>query len=93
MNDELDDLLVDAKDWLSGQPIADNGSTRWYAMGNFRTFVEAIERDRSAQSIEKAVYSLRHHVTDQFDWSADYCKMISEFCARVDRIGKRAKNV
>ena len=93
MNNQLEALLVDAKAWLSDQPAAESDTDRWYALGNFRSFIEAIDRDGSVQSIEKAVHSLRHHISDQLDWSANYCKEISMFCEQADRIRKQAKNV
>lgn len=93
MNSELDALLKEAKEWLAEQAPAPQSSARWYALGNFRSFLDAIGRDQSVRSIEKAVHSLRHHIVDQFDWSADYCKVISSFCGRADRIRRHAKDV
>ena len=91
MNTQLSVLLDEAKAWMACQASAIPQSEKWYALGNFKAFIEAIEREPSEQSIEKAVYALRHHIVDQYDWSADYCKSISDFCNRTDHIRRGMK--
>lgn len=89
MNLDIESLLSEAKNWLSSQTKPQYQSSEWYAFGNLASFIAAIELDRSAQSIERAVWILNHHIADQFDWTSDYCKVISEFCNRADRIRRQ----
>lgn len=88
----LSELVVEAKAWLAHQPVPLSGSAMWYSLGNFRAFIEAIEAEPTPSSVEKATHALRHHISDQMEWSADYCKSISAFCTRADRIGRELKN-
>ncbi|EGK70621.1 hypothetical protein METUNv1_03182 [Methyloversatilis universalis FAM5] len=79
-------LIAEAREWLDKQPPAEANSARWYSLGNFQSFIAAIEADSSPQSIERASWSLGHHITDQLDWSSDYCKTISSFLQRARSI-------
>ena len=85
MNTHIAKLLTEARAWLRAQGSAEPESPKWYALGNFGSFLDAIEQDSSADSIARAVHALRHHISDQLQWSEDYCKAISEFCAQADR--------
>jgi len=91
MKSQISVLLEEAKIWLSSQGFAAPQSAAWYALGNFRAFIEAIERQPTEPSIEKAIHALRYHIVDQYDWSADYCKSISNFCDRADQIRRGMK--
>jgi hypothetical protein len=91
MKSQISALLEEAKIWLSSQGVAAPQSAAWYAFGNFQAFIEAIEREPTELSIEKAVHALRHHIVDQYDWSAEYCKSISNFCDRADQIRRGMK--
>lgn len=92
MNADLNELLSEAKSWLEAQQLAEEGSPKWYALGNFQRFVEQITADGSWQSVERAEWELNRFVSDQFEWSADYCKAISSFKERAHRIGRKLKN-
>ena len=88
MNHEIAKLIDEAKRWLAVQRPQIAESPEWYTFGNFRSFISSLESDHSEQSITRAVHSLRHHITDQYEWSAEYCKTISQFCDHADKIGK-----
>lgn len=90
MNAAINALLEESKAWLASQPDAVPQTAYWYALGNFTSFVGGIEADPSAHGIERAVHALRYHINDQFEWSEPYCKAITEFCNRADRVRKQA---
>jgi len=92
MNTDIALLITEAKEWLAQQPAAIPQTDRWYSLGNFKSFIEAIEAQPTEPSIERAVHALRHHIVDQFEWSSDDCKSISNFCERADRIRRAMKN-
>jgi hypothetical protein len=89
MNQELSAFIAQAQQWLAQQDTPEPGSPRWYAIGNFRSFVSAVTADPSADSIATAVHSLRHFISDQYEWNARYCRDISAQCEQAASIGKR----
>ncbi len=88
----LSELVAEAKAWLADQSVPTPGSDMWYSLGNFRAFIEAIDAQLTLSTIEKAIHVLRRHISDQMEWSADYCKSISAFCNRADRICRELRN-
>ncbi|HEU4601212.1 MAG TPA: hypothetical protein VFS24_04550 [Steroidobacteraceae bacterium] len=92
MKTHLLDLLREARQWLESQPVAERGTAEWYAVNNLRSFIEGIESQPDEVGVQKAVHALRFHIADQFEWSADYCKSISSFCERADRIRREVKH-
>ncbi len=92
MNFERKKLVEDANAWLQQQPTAEPQSGRWYALGNFKRFVADLEESGTAESIDKAAWALGRFISDQYDWSADYCQPISSFLARARRLGKAVRN-
>lgn len=88
MNAEITKLVAEAKQWLATQGTPEIDSPKWYALGNFRSFISTLETDLSAHSIAKAVHSLRHHITDQYEWSAEHCKTISGFASVQTKLAK-----
>jgi hypothetical protein len=92
MNTDIALLISDAKEWLEAQLPAEQGSERWYSLGNFRSFVSEIEADSSPQSIERASWALSRHISDQLEWSAEHCKIISSFLERARRIRKATQD-
>lgn len=92
MNSDAQNLLGESREWLGTQESPSYQSQKWYALVNFKSFLDRIESEPSELGIAAAVYALRHHISDQFDWSADYCKDISAFCERADRIRRQYKS-
>jgi hypothetical protein len=92
MNAALSTLLQESKAWIESQPTPASQTAHWYALNNFRSFIGGIESDSSPLGIERAVRALRHHIVDQFEWTESYCKDITGFCDRADRIRKQAVN-
>ena len=90
--ENIQQLTQEAKNWLSRQDEPKHGSSIWYAHNNLRSFISTLESDASAIGILGAVQALRHHIVDQYDWSADYCKAISSFCDTADRIRRKMAN-
>jgi hypothetical protein len=88
MSSELNSALADARIWLEKQPNVEHGSAHWYALNNFRAFLVDVEAAPSPEGIARAVYALNHHIVDQFEWSAPYCKEITFFCESIRMIGK-----
>jgi len=92
MNSGVKNLLRESRAWLTAQESPADQSQKWYALGNFKSFLNRIESEPSEIGIAAAVHALRHHISDQFDWSADYCKDISAFCERADRIRRQCNS-
>jgi hypothetical protein len=90
--ESIQQLTKNAKDWLSHQDEPEHGSAIWYAHNNLRFFISALESDSSSIGIQRSVHALRHHIVDQFEWSAEYCKAISGFCEAADRIRRTMAN-
>jgi hypothetical protein len=86
MSAQLEQLVAEAKAWLASQSAEAPQSERWYAFSNLRSFVSSIEVDSSPDGIARAARALRHQIADQFDWSADYSKVISAYCERAEQI-------
>jgi hypothetical protein len=89
MNQELSAFITQAQQWLAQQGTPEPSSPRWYAIGNFKSFVSAIAADAGADSIAREVHSLRHFIGDQYEWTAGYCRDISAQCEQAASIGKR----
>ena len=86
MTPQVCSLISEAKSWLSSQPAPEENSEAWFALGNFRAFISAIEVDPSLDGIDRAVWVLRHRLTDQYDWSITHCQVFSSFCERAKSI-------
>lgn len=84
----ISQIVTEGGDWLVAQRVPLEGSAEWYAHNNFRTFLASLKSDPSKLGIERAVHTLRHHIVDQFEWASAYCRDISDFCDRADRIRK-----
>ncbi len=89
MTTDIASLLSEDKNRLANQAQPVPQSHKWYALGNFGSFVSAIEQDASRKSIARAVHALRHYISNQFGWGHDYCKTISAFCVRADRLRRK----
>ncbi len=88
MESQIEQLVREAKSWLQSQPPA-SPDTDWFCThNNFKVFISTIESDYSTNSISKACWILGHHISDQWEWTADYCKPISEFLTRARAIEK-----
>ena len=88
MPDQLKLILQEAREWLESQPLPADGSEQWYALNNFRSFLGAISDNSAPQALENACHALQRHIVDQFDWSAPYCKSISDFADQVSQFAK-----
>ena len=85
---QLNTLIKEAKEFLANNEGSEPQSSKWYAIGNFRKFISSIETDQKPEELGKAIHALRYHISDQFEWSEDYCKTISNYCEKVDAIRK-----
>lgn len=92
MKSDLAILLRESRDFLESHEPPLAGSAKSYALNNFKSFIDRIEMEPTEDGIARAVHALRHHIVDQFEWSADYCKTISTFCDSADRIRRGLKN-
>lgn len=91
MKSELENLLRESRAWLVSQKPPAEQSPKWYAINNFKSFLDRISLEPTEDGIARAIHALRHHIVDQFEWSADYCIDISAFCDRADRIRRQYK--
>ena len=85
---QIESIIEEAKEFLEQNADASVESDKWYAIGNFRKCVNSIEANPSKLNMEKALYALRHHIVDQYDWNADYCKTISNFASKLEAVAK-----
>ena len=85
---QLNLLIKEAKEFIANNEGSEPQSNKWYAIGNFRKFINSIESIQKPEEMEKAIHALRYHISDQFEWSKDYCKAISDYCEKVDAIRK-----
>ncbi|RDH45844.1 hypothetical protein [Zooshikella ganghwensis] len=85
---QIELIIEEAKEFLEKNADAVPESDKWYAVGNFRKFVLSIEGNPSKANMEKSLHALRHHIVDQYDWNADYCKTISNFASKFEAIAK-----
>lgn len=70
MKSDIENLLRESRAWLSAQDSPTAQSQKWDAFGNFKLFLDRIELKPVEAEIASAVHALRHHISDQFDWSA-----------------------
>lgn len=84
----LHTALSEARAWLENERPPEQGSAHWYALNNFRAYVGEIESSPTPEGIARASHALNHHIADQFEWTARYCKEISELSRRISQIGK-----
>jgi hypothetical protein len=86
MSAQLEQIVAEARAWLASQAPEVPQSERWYAFRGLNSFVSSLEVDPSPDGIARAVRALQHQIADQFDWSADYSKVISAYCEQADQI-------
>ena len=85
---EMQNIIAEINTWLGKQSPASPETVRWYALGNLRSFVTALETENTKVSLEKACWVLGHRLTDQYDWPAEETKVISAFLSRARNIEK-----
>lgn len=85
---QIETIIQEAKVFLVNNADASPQSDKRYAVDNFRKFVLSIEKNPSKTNIEKNLHALRHHIVDQYDWNADYCKIISRFTSKFEAVIK-----
>ena len=68
MKSDLANLLRESRAWLVSEESPTSQSQKWYALGNFKSFLDTVELEPTEAEIVRAVHALRHHIVDQFDW-------------------------
>lgn len=86
MHPQLATLTDEASAWLLAQANSTSPILPIFAERNLRQFIARLEQDSSPSALAQAVRTLRHHITDQFDWDSEYSEVISGFCNRADAI-------
>lgn len=84
---DLDQVLADARQWLSARPEPQEGSASWYGFNNLRTFITSLEAEASATGLERACHALGWHLSDQYG-AYEELPIIAQFNERVRRISK-----
>ena len=92
MDRELFVLIQEAKHWLASRPQQQVLSAEWQTHNQLRLFIDLLQKDSSLPSLEMAIQALRRYMVANFDWSADYCAVVSRFCAQADHIRRRMRN-
>src|SRR5687767_2187040 len=87
LSTQLDETLRAAGQWLETRSTPGEDAGEWYALNNFRVFIDAVQTDRSPEGIERACHVFGWHIVDQYDTDESW-QAISGFNERIRRIGK-----
>jgi Tfp pilus assembly protein PilN len=92
MDRDLFALIQEAKTWLASEAEPQILSLEWQTHNALRLFIDVLQKDSSLLSLEMAIQTLRRHMVSKFDWTAEYSKTVSRFCAQADQIRRRMSN-
>jgi hypothetical protein len=88
---DLQEVLSEARQWLSAQAAPSQGAATWYGFNNFRDFLARIEADPSKSGLDRACHALGWHISDQYG-AYDELPVIAGFNDRVRRIAQAMSN-
>jgi len=89
--DNIKQLAHDAQKLIDKLSIASTQSPEWYARNNLMGFVKVIKENPNAEGVGRATFAMSRFITDQYDWSDEYCKQISNLMERARQIQKELK--